>query len=96
MINAYMTDNLTLRTVTLDKWNAPTNSDVLIKGRFEFKTKLIRNLQGEQVVSTAVVWLPLTTITHKDKIIYEGVVYSILNITEAKDFSKRFLKLLVA
>lgn len=93
MINAYLTDQITVKTSTLDKWGTATESSQVIKGRIDFRTKMVRNLQGEQVVSSAKVYLPTMTIGHKDKIVYNLKEYSILNIEEVKDFSKRFIKL---
>jgi hypothetical protein len=65
-----------------------------MKGRMDFQIKLVRNLQGEQVVSSAKLYLPAgTVISHKDIISYAGKDYAILNIRYAKDFSNRFLLL---
>ena len=96
MINAYMTDIITISRTTYDTWGTATNVDTESKGRFEFKTKLVRNMAGEQVVSSANVMLPVVTIGHQDKIIYRGVTYSILSIEEKKDFSSRFLLIYLA
>jgi len=94
MMNAYMTDTITLKTATTDKWGSKTFTSASMKGRIEFKTKLVRNLQGEQVVSTAKLYLPKTvTVSHADVISYASKEYSILNIGYAKDFSNRFLLL---
>ena len=93
MINAYMNDEITLKTSTLDQWNKATYAETTIKGRFEYKTKLIRNLQGEQVVSSARVFLADQTIGHNDKIIYGGKEYSILSIEQMKDFSTKFIRI---
>jgi RNA:NAD 2'-phosphotransferase (TPT1/KptA family) len=92
MINAYMNDTITLKTATLDQWNAATYVSTTLRGRFEFKTKMVRNLQGEQVVSSARVYLASRAIGHNDKIVYGGKEYSILNIEEKKDFSTKFLR----
>jgi hypothetical protein len=93
MIKAYLKDNIIIRKIITDQWGVATPSDITKKGRFEFRTKLVRNLQGEQVASTAKVFLPLLTIEHKDKIVYDSKEYSILTISVIKDFSSRFLKL---
>lgn len=92
MINAYMNDSVTLKTATLDQWNKATYVSTVLKGRFEFKTKMVRNLQGEQVVSSARVYLANREIGHNDKIVYDGKEYVILNIEEKKDFSTKFLR----
>jgi len=93
MINAYLTDTITIQTVTLDTWGTATKVSTTAKARFEFRTKLVRNIAGEQVISTAKVYLPIMTITHQDKIVYETKEYSILNIERVKDFSAKFIKL---
>lgn len=94
MINAYLTDNITIKTATVDKWGTKTFSSATTRGRIEFRTKLVRNLQGEQVVSTAKVYLPPTsTVSYKDVIRYNSVDYTILGIQHAKDFSTKFIKL---
>jgi len=93
MISAYMNDVLTISQVTFDQWGKATKTDTVIKGRIEFRTKLVRNLQGEQVVSSAKVYLPLIVgLGNEDRITYEGKEYRILNIEQIKDFSKKFLK----
>lgn len=96
MINAYMKDSITVKTATRDQWGTSSYESSTIKGRFEFKTKLVRNLEGEQVVSTATLYLPLMTLLHDDKIVYESKEYSILNIEQVKDFSNKFLRVSLA
>jgi hypothetical protein len=92
MLKVYMTDDITIKTITYDQWGSPSTSSATAKGRFEFKTKLVRNIAGEQVVSSANVMLPAdTVIGHQDKITYVGKDYSILTIELKKDFSNRFL-----
>ena len=93
MIGCYMNDSITISQVTYDQWGKITKSSTSVKGRIEFRTKLMRNLQGEQVVSSAKVYLSLiTSLGHEDKITYNGKEYSILGIEEKKDFSSKFLK----
>jgi hypothetical protein len=96
MLNSYMTDDITIKAVTYDQWGSPTESEIEVKGRFEFKTKLVRNQAGEQVVSSANVMLPVITLGHQDKIVYGGKTYSILSIELKKDFSNRFLLIYLA
>lgn len=93
MINAYMQDTITVSQVTYDQWGKATKSNTTVKGRIEFRTKLVRNLQGEQVVSSAKVYLStISGLGHEDKITYDGKEYSILNIEHVKDFSTKFIK----
>jgi hypothetical protein len=94
MINAYLNDEVTVSQVVYDQWGAATKTSTVVKGRIEFRTKLVRNLQGEQVISNAKVYLPLTEgLGSEDKITYKTKEYSILNVEEVKDFSSKFLKL---
>ncbi len=92
MINAYMNDTITLKTATTDTWGTKTFVETALRGRFEFRTKMVRNIQGEQVVSTAKLYLATRALTHADRIIYESKEYAILNIEQVKDFSAKFLK----
>lgn len=94
MINAYCNDSVTLRKVTRGTWgNSVTPVDVALRGRIEFRTKMVKNLQGETVVSTAKCYLTTLAVTHSDQIVYGGKVYSILNIEFIKNFSNQFTKL---
>ncbi len=94
MINAYLQDNIKLIAIEYDKWGSPTPTESTIKGRFEFKTEMVRSLEGEEVVSSARVLIPADTdINHEDKIEYKSKEYSILAIELGKDFSDRVLRL---
>ena len=90
MINVYCKDNIFIKKVTLDKWGTATNVYTFTKGRITFRTKLVRSLSGDQVVSSAEVMLPDKPINHEDKIVYNSKEYAILNIEERKDFSMQF------
>jgi len=91
MMKVYFRDDVTVKSITYDEWGSKTSTDTDCKGRFIFETKMVRNLQGEQVVSSAYVMLPIMSINHKDKISFEGKDYSILGIEKKKDFSDRYL-----
>lgn len=97
MINAYLQDDITIRKVTYDQWGTPSTSDTSTVGRFTFKTKLVRNNAGEQVVSSANVLLkPDESVAHEDKIVYSGKEYSIISIEVQKDFTDRVIKINLA
>jgi len=91
LINAYLTDDIVIKSIVYGTWGGATATDIAVKGRFVFETKMTRDLQGEQVVSTANVFLPMIVLNHKDKIVFEGKEYSILGIERRKDFSNRYL-----
>ena len=96
MINAYLTDDITIQRNTFGTWGTSTPTNTTVKGRFEFKTKLVRNQNGEQVVSSANVMLPVVVLGHQDKIIYNTVTYSIIALELKKDFTNRFLLIYLA
>lgn len=94
MINAYCNDTITLIKVTRGTWGSSASEvQVPLRGRFEFRTKMVRNVAGETVVSSAKVYLTTLAVSHSDKISYGGKTYSILNIEFVKDFSNRYTKL---
>jgi hypothetical protein len=87
-----MNDDITIKTATLDTWGRATYTETAAKGRFEFRTKLVRNIKGQQVVSTAKLYLATRTLGHEDKIVYDSREYGIISIEQVKDFSAKFLK----
>jgi hypothetical protein len=57
MINDYANQSMTLKTAgTPNEYNEPTYATSTIKGRKEHGIKLVRNAQGEETVSSAVVF----------------------------------------
>jgi hypothetical protein len=90
MISAYLIDDLTIRYLTaMDQWNTPTYTNVAVKGRIEWQNKLIRNAQGEQVVSAALVYLGGDIIepTNAERIIIDDVEHAIMRVDKKTDFS---------
>lgn len=96
MINAYCTDSIILVTRARGTWGSATETQVATRGRFEFRTKLVRNQTGETVVATAKIYIPYCALSHGDAVIYNAKRYSIIAIEEVKNFSRQFLKLDVA
>ena len=91
MIGAYCTRSLTLRRlVSLDQWNTAVYTDIAFMGFMENGSKLVRNAQGEQVVSMARVGIPASvgSVTLADRIIDdEGVEHSIIALDPKYAFS---------
>ena len=60
MINAYMVDPITIiKWNGNDNWGEPlSGSPIDVRGYVEWKTRLVRNVQGEEVVSSVTVMLP--------------------------------------
>ncbi|MBM3210599.1 hypothetical protein FJZ33_00145 [Candidatus Poribacteria bacterium] len=92
MMNVYFRDDVSVRRIVYGTWGGVASDITTVyKGRFVFETKMVRNVQGEMVVSSAYVMLPIMALEHKDKIIYDSKEYSILGIEKKKDFSERYL-----
>jgi len=90
MISAYLIDDISIKYLTaLDQWNVPTYMTVAARARVEWQDKLIRNAQGEQVVSAALVYLAgdIVAPTNADKIIIDGVEHAIMRVDKKTDFS---------
>jgi hypothetical protein len=99
MLDAYFVDAITLvRSNGYDKWGEPlATTSVSFSGYIERKTRLVRNFAGEQVVSSAMIYCPATlTITHEDKMNFDGADHVILNIVKQKDFSATHIEVFVA
>jgi hypothetical protein len=91
MIGAYLIHPLTLkRLVSLDQWNTAIWVNVPFMGRMDRGSKLVRNAQGEQVVSAAIVLIPasLISITLADQIIdADGNEHAIITLDPVSGFS---------
>ena len=91
MIGAYLIHPLTLkRLVSLDQWNTPTWTLVPFVGRMDRGSKLVRNAQGEQVVSAAMVLIPesVGSVFLADRIIDgDGIEHAIISLNPIYDFS---------
>ncbi len=90
MLKAYMTEPLSIKYLTaLDERNRPTYTTVADLGFVEWTTKLIRNAQGEQVVSAARVYLRRTIapVATKDLIVLGGKDHVIMRVDKQMLFS---------
>ena len=90
MLNAYGVDSISIvRDGGRDQWNEPLASTVeAVNGYVEWKTKMVRNQAGEEVLSRGYVILDYDgTIDHEDKIRIDSVDYPIIMIESMKDFS---------
>lgn len=91
MLRAYMQDSI---TVIFDngenQWGEPlATTDTPMLSYIAWKSHLVRNLAGAQVLSRAIVYIICErTLTHKDKIRIGTVDYAILDLTPGKDFSE--------
>lgn len=90
MIGAYLIDSISIKYLAaLDQWNTPSYTTVAVKARVEWQDKLIRNAQGEQVISAALVYLAgdIVAPTNADRIIIDGIEHVIMRVDKKTDFS---------
>src|SRR4030042_299774 len=94
---AYCVDEITiLKWTGYDAWNEPLSGETItVKGYVEWKTRLVRNIKGEEVVSAVTVHMPKKIdaqlgreLRHEDRLIVGGSLeWGIIAIQEPKDFS---------
>jgi len=100
MINAYCVDEITIEAwVGNDSWNEPLSGTmVTVRGYVEYRTRLVTDAKGEEVVSTCMIYLPRKIertaylgrrLMHEDRIWLAGedTWRAILDIRKPKDFS---------
>jgi len=99
-MTAYMVDDITIiRYAGYDSWNEPLATTPFdVKGKIEYKTRLVRNLEGEEVVSSATVLFPESidvdlgrSLIHEDRLEFDGVEHTIIGIGKPKAFSSFFI-----
>ena len=93
MLNAYSTEPITIvRDVGRDEHGTPiTPTTEKIKGNITWKTRLVRNLAGEEVVSRGFIETTYDgTIDHKDRIRINSVNYPILSLEPIKSFTTHY------
>lgn len=97
---SYMVDDITIvKHGGYDIWKQPlASSDVAVKGKLEYKTKLVKDMEGEEVVSPATILLPESVdaelsreLTHEDMLKFDGKEHTILAIETPKAFSSYFV-----
>ena len=96
MIEAYEVDSLTVQKWLSDDWGEPTYAEVAATGYVIYKEKLVRSLEGEEVISSASVLFSekiettlSRALSQKDRIKLAGEDYfrSIMEIRKPKALS---------
>jgi len=98
MINAYAVDPIIiLQWNGYDEWNEPLSGTVVeVKGYVEYRTRLVRDIKGEERVSSVTVKMPKKIdvelgrpLSHEDRLIVgeESIERSIISIGQPKAFS---------
>ena len=98
MIEAYCVDPLTIcKWSGVDEWNEPiSGSEIEVKGYIEYKTRLVKDIKGEDVASSVTIKLSKKidnllgrVLSHNDMIQLDGEAFqrAIVNIAQPKAFS---------
>lgn len=95
MFNVYSVDEIIIvragiiggKATDINNEPNPT-TDETVNGYVEWKTMLVRNINGEEEVSSGHVILSYDgTIDHRDKIKIDSIEHQIIRIQRGKDFS---------
>ncbi|TCS78780.1 hypothetical protein [Tepidibacillus fermentans] len=85
MIKDYLNQTATLKTTTgYNEYGEPVSSTKTIFCRFEMKRKLVRDKQGNQVVSEATMYC-IDSIGPDDRVVYNGKEYVVITVSEIVD-----------
>ena len=105
MIRAYCIDDITIvKWAGEDSWGEPlATSDVDVKGKINYATRLVRDIRGQEVLSVAMIYLPGDidddlgrSLDHEDKLKFDGINHAILKIIKPKAFSGPHYEVYVA
>lgn len=92
MIDVYLTDTITRYIAgELGEWNERTYTTEEIPAMVIYKSKLVRNLRGEEVTTNVQVMIKQSqAMSHKDRIMLDGesFTHGIINLTKPRDFSE--------
>ena len=64
-------------------------TEIAVKGYFKRKTKMFRNLAGDEVLATGFIWIVYSALlSERDRIKFNSIEYEIVIIEDRKDFSE--------
>jgi hypothetical protein len=85
MIKEYLNQTATLKTtVGYNEYGEPIPSEKIIPCRFEMKRKLVRDRQGNEVVSEATMYC-IEPVNPDDRIVYNNKEYIAITVSEIVD-----------
>lgn len=85
MIKEYLNQTAILKTTTgYNEYGEPVASEKTIPCRFEMKRKLVRDKQGNEVVSEATMYC-IEPVSPDDRVVYNGKEYAVISVLETVD-----------
>ncbi|NQU44854.1 hypothetical protein HQ520_16310 [bacterium] len=93
MIRSYLINSVTHCSFSSeDTWGEATRTEAEVSCRIKYQTRLVRNQQGEQVVSAMRIYLaPDAVVTHNDKFTVDGQDHSVLAIGKPQGWATLFV-----
>jgi hypothetical protein len=92
-MRVYYIDTMTIKRTTKDQWGeSSSTSSTTVDCFVKYRTRLVRDTRGNEVVSSGEVILDDTTLYHSDVLEIEGKDYTIANIFKMRDFDTTYLK----
>jgi len=93
MIGSYTNETVIISAPgAKDKWGEPgASTSETVKARVEEGNYILRNTEGQDIVSNIRVFMKKRTLQYDYKITYSGNEYSIAKIEHLKDFSMVYL-----
>lgn len=89
MFRAYMADDVILvRKTGVATWGEKSTNRKQVKARVEDKNVLVRGAAGENILTSAVVYINDIDLIPSDRITINGVEHPILSIKKHKSFSR--------
>lgn len=85
MIKEYLNQTATLKTtIGYNEYGEPISNEKIIPCRFEMKRKLVRDKQGNEVVSEATMYC-IEPVSPDDRVVYNGKEYAVISVLETVD-----------
>ena len=85
MISEYLNQSITLKSKSsVNAYNESTYTNSTIKARFEYKRRMVRNNEGEEVLSTAQVFTE-TQVKPDDVLTFDGRDWQVVTVENCVD-----------
>ena len=99
MIDPYLVDTVVVvKKPATDKFGseiAPPE-EISTRARVDYETRAMKDVAGNEVVSTANVYLGYRELSHEDRLRFDGEDHGIIRISKVKSFGSPFLRVYVA
>lgn len=85
MLEYYANQSITLKQKgAINAFNEPTYTTVTIQGRAQYKRKIVRNTQGQEVLSESQIFTA-SAVVSDDLIVIDGIDYPVISVEKIAD-----------